>query len=190
MVTSARLYLVFIGLLYGQRVTELIVSRRHARRAFALGGVEYGRAHYPVMVAVHGLFPLACALEVLLLGRTFPGALGVAALVAALAAQAMRLWTMSALGWRWNTRIIVVPGAPPVASGPYRYLRHPNYLAVLVEVLAVPLIHGAWLSALVFTAASSVIFCVRIPAEERALGADYAARFAGRPRLLPGVRRA
>ena len=188
--TSVRLYVVFIGLLYGQRLAELIVSRRHARRAFALGGVEHGRAHYPVMVVVHGLFPLACVLEVLLLERRVPGALGVVALGAALVAQVVRWWSVATLGWRWNTRIIVVPGVPPVTSGPFRYLRHPNYLAVLIEVVAIPIIHGAWLSALVFTTASAALFWVRIPAEERALGAGYTECFAGRPRLLPGVRRA
>jgi methyltransferase len=187
MVTSVRLYLVLLALLYLERLVELLVSRRNARRAFAAGGVESGRRHYVVMVVVHALFPLACAAEVLAFHRGFPGVLGVVALVATLAAQALRWWVVATLGWRWNTRIIVVPGSSPVVSGPYRYLRHPNYLAVLVEAVAVPLVHGAWISAVVFGLANTALLSVRIPAEERALGGAWATTFARRSRLLPGV---
>jgi methyltransferase len=190
MVTSVALYLVFLGLLYVERIAELLVSRRNARLAFAAGAVEIGRGHFPVMVAVHAVFPLACAAEVLALHRGFPGAMGFAALAVALAAQALRWWVAATLGWRWNTRIIVVPGAEPVTAGPYRLLRHPNYLAVMLEALGVPLIHGAWLSAAVFVAANAALLSVRIPAEERALGERYSRAFAGLPRFLPGSRRA
>jgi methyltransferase len=141
------------------------------------------------MVAVHTAFPLVCAAEVVGLHRGWPGALGVAALAFALAAQALRWWAVATLGWRWTTRIIVVDGAGPVTGGPYRFLRHPNYLAVMVEAVAVPLIHGAWLAALVFAAANGALLAVRIPAEERALGAAYAEAFAGRRRSHLGVRR-
>ena len=187
MVTSARWYLGFLLLLCVERLVELWLSRRNARRAFAAGGVESGQRHYVVMVIVHALFPLACAGEVLGLQRGFPGPLGVAALIAALVAQGLRWWVIATLGVRWNTRIIVVPGAVPVVDGPYRFLRHPNYLAVMIEVAAVPLVHGAWLAAVVFTFANAALLLVRIPAEERALGPAYAAALAHRPRFLPGV---
>jgi methyltransferase len=190
MVTSVALYLVFLALLYAERLVELIVSRRNARLAFAAGGVETGRAQYAVMVAVHAFFPLACAVEVVALHRTFPGALGFAALALALAAQVLRWWAAAALGRRWNTRIIVVPGARPVMAGPYRRVRHPNYLAVMLEAFSVPLIHGAWVTALVFVVANVVLLGVRIPAEERALGEEYSRAFAGLPRFLPGGRHA
>lgn len=190
MVTSVALYVAFLGALYVERLAELLVSRRNARLAFAAGGVETLRRHYAVMVAVHALFPLACAVEVLALRRAFPGFLGVTALVAALVAQALRWWAVATLGWRWNTRIIVVPGAEPVTAGPYRFLRHPNYLAVMLEALAVPLIHGAWLSAIAFVCANAALLGVRIPAEERALGERYARAFAGVPRHTPGGRHA
>jgi methyltransferase len=189
MVTSVKLYLAFLALLYAERGLELVVSRRHARLAFAAGGVETGPGQYRVMVAVHALFPLACAGEVLALRRVFPGALGFAALTAALAAQALRWWSAAALRPRGNTRIIVVPGTKPVTSGPYRYLRHPNYVAVMLEAATVPLIHGAWLSALVFVAANVALLKARVPAEERAMGEEYSRAFADLPRFLPGGRR-
>jgi methyltransferase len=190
MVTSVALYLAFLALLYAERGVELLVSRRHARLAFAAGGVETGRGQYRVMVAVHSLFPAACAGEVLALHRAFPGAFGFAALAVALAAQALRWWSAATLGARWNTRIIVVPGATPVTGGPYRYVRHPNYLAVMLEAMSMPLVHAAWLSALVFVAANAALLTARIPAEERAMGEEYSRAFSGLPRLLPGGRRA
>ena len=183
---SAALYLGLLVLLGCERGAELVVSRRNARRALAAGGVETGRRAYAVMVAVHALFPLACAAEVLLLARPFPGAAGFAALAVALGAQALRWWAVATLGERWSTRVIVVPGAAPVTGGPYRFPRHPNYLAVVLEMAAVPLIHGAWLTAAVFSALNAALLSHRIPAEERALGAAYAEAFEGRRRLVPG----
>jgi methyltransferase len=181
MVTSVALYLAFLAALYAERLAELALSRRNARLAFAHGAAETGRGHYPAMVAVHALFPLACATEVIVLHRRPPGAFGFVALALALVAQGIRWWAVAALGTRWNTRIIVIPGCAPVTRGPYRFLRHPNYAAVLIEALAVPLIHGAWLTALVFFAANVTLLAVRIPAEEHALGADWRAAFP-RPR--------
>jgi methyltransferase len=105
----------------------------------------------------------------------------------ALAAQALRWWAVTSLGPAWNVRVIVVPGAPLVTRGPYRYLRHPNYLAVALEGIAVPLIHTAWLTALSFSIANAALLAVRIRSEEQALaclGAG-AEQLAGRPRFLP-----
>ncbi len=189
MVTSVALYLAFLVLLYFERGVEMVVSLRNAKAALASGGVETGRRHFRAMVAVHAVFPLACALEVLALRRAFPGALGYVALAAALLAQAVRWWAAATLGRRWNTRVIVVPGAPPVTRGPYRYLRHPNYLAVMVEAAAVPLIHGAWLCAIAFVAANAALLSVRVPAEERAMGEEYRRAFSGLARFVPGGKR-
>ena len=188
MVSSAALYVGFLALLYLERGAELLVARRNTRLALAAGGVESGRRHYPVMVAVHAAFPLACAAEVLVLHRPFPGAVGFAALAVALGAQALRWWAVAALGRRWSTRIVTVPGALPVTSGPYRFLPHPNYLAVMLEAAAVPLVHGAWVTAAVFVAANAALLAVRVPAEERALGPAWARAFAA-PRRASEVRR-
>jgi methyltransferase len=189
MVSSVEAYLGFLGLLGVERLVELVLSKRNAARALALGGTETGQGHYRVMVVFHSLFLVACVAEVLGLSRPFPGGFGFAALGVALVAQALRYWAIASLGERWNTRIIVVPGLPPVTRGPYRYLRHPNYVAVVLELAAVPLIHGAWGTAVVFTLGNALLLRVRIRAEEAALGAAYAEAFADRPRFIPEVHR-
>jgi methyltransferase len=189
MVTSQILYLCFLGLLGLERAGELVLSLRNARAARAAGAVEAGRGHYPVMVAFHSLFLLSCALEVTLVPRAFPAVLGWVALGVAVAAQGLRYWAVASLGVRWNTRVLVWPGVPPVTGGPYRFLRHPNYLAVVLEMVAVPLVHGAWITAVVFSLGNALLLRVRIRTEERALGRPWAEAFAGRPRLVPELRR-
>jgi methyltransferase len=167
----------YLLLLLAERGVELLVSSRNARRALAEGAVEAGRGHYPVMVAFHAAFLAACAAEPLLLPRPWPQAAALAALAAALLAQALRWWAVASLGGRWTTRIVVRPGAAPVTGGPYRWLAHPNYLAVAVELLAVPLIGGAVYTALLATLGNAALLAVRIPAEERALGEGWARAF-------------
>lgn len=184
-------YLVFLALVGAQRLGELAISERNARWALAHGGVEAGQGHFRFMKLLHGAFLVACAAEVLLLKRPFVPALGVPMFGLALAAQGLRVWTLRTLGPRWNARVIVVPGAPVVESGPYRYVRHPNYLAVAVEGVAIPLIHGAWITAVVFSVLDAGLLAVRIRCEERALalhGRD-AAHLDGRPRFVPRLGR-
>jgi methyltransferase len=153
-----------------ERLAELIVSARNARWSFARGGVEYGRGHFPPMVALHTGLLVACLLEVWLGDRPFLPWLGWPAFALVLASQALRWWCIGMLGPRWNTRVIVVPGLPLVHKGPYRWLSHPNYVAVVVEGIALPLVHTAWITALVFTVLNAVLLlAVRIPCEERAL---------------------
>ncbi len=181
-------FLALIGLVACERLVELVLSKRNAARAFARGGVEAeSRAFYAGMVLAHALFFAAAPLEVFLAGRPFRP--GLAALMVALAAgaQALRYWAVTTLGDRWNTRVIVVPGEPAVASGPYRYVRHPNYLAVVVEMVALPLVHGAWATALVASAVNAWILARRIRHEEAALAqaSDYTARLGDRRRFPP-----
>lgn len=185
--SSHTLYLALLGLLIVERLVELVVSKRNERSLVAQGAAEHGRGHYGVMVAFHTLFLVACPAEVLLLDRPFVPWLGATMLVALLAAQALRYWAISSLGGRWTTRIFVLPAAPPVAGGPYRWVRHPNYVAVIVEMFALPLIHTAWLTALVATLGNAWLLRTRILAEEAALSSAnrYQDVFADRPRFLP-----
>ncbi|HEU0212508.1 MAG TPA: isoprenylcysteine carboxyl methyltransferase family protein [Jiangellaceae bacterium] len=164
--TAYVLLVVAVGV---ERLAELMVSTRNARWAFAQGGVEFGRGHYPVMAAMHTALLVACIAEVAVADRPFLPWLGWPMLALVAASEALRWWCVATLGRQWNTRVIVVPGLPLVSAGPYRWLRHPNYLAVVVEVAALPLVHTAWVTAVVFTAANAAVLAVRIPVEERAL---------------------
>ncbi len=189
MTTSAQLYLVFLLLVGIERLFELQLSRRNAALAFQRGAVEYGQRHFRVMSALHTLFLVSCGAEVIALHRPFPGLLGGVALVGAISAQVLRYWAISTLGERWNVRVIVLPDVQPVTTGPYRFVRHPNYVAVVLEILCIPMIHGAWITASVFTVLNAALLFVRIRAEERALGSTYAAAFERRPRFVPTLRR-
>lgn len=172
MVTGSVLaYVVLVGLVALARLVELRVAARHVASARDRGAVEHGAGHYPVMVALHTLFLVGCVAEVVVLDRPFLPWLGWPMLGLLVAAHALRWWCVRSLGPAWTTRVLVVPGAPLVASGPYRFLRHPNYVAVALEGMALPLVHTAWLTALLFTVANAVLLLgVRIPVEERALG--------------------
>ncbi|MGZ4665761.1 MAG: isoprenylcysteine carboxyl methyltransferase family protein [Frankiaceae bacterium] len=165
-------YALLVAAVGVERLAELRVSVRHARWALARGGVESGRDHYPFMVALHVGLLGGCLAEVAFLDRPFLPALGWPALAALLAAQGLRWWCIRTLGPRWNTRVIVVPGLPLVARGPYRWRRlpHPNYLAVAVEGLALPLVHTAWLTATAFTVLDAPLLAARIRCEDAALG--------------------
>lgn len=152
-----------------ERLCELAIAQRNARWSRARGGLEYGREHYPAMVVLHTGLLVGALAEAWSSGRPFVPALGWAMLLLVVAAQALRWWCIATLGPQWNTRIFVVPGARRVTGGPYRYLRHPNYVAVAVEGVALPLVHTAWITALVFTLADAVLLYVRIGVEDRAL---------------------
>jgi methyltransferase len=151
-------------------VVELILSRRHEGALRARGAVEHGARHYPAMVAVHGLLLAAAPLEVLLLGRPFLPWLGWPMLALVGGTMALRYWVVATLGERWTTRVMVLRDVPLVSRGPYRLLPHPNYLAVAIEVVALPLVHTAWLTAVVFGVANSLVLAHRIRAEDAALG--------------------
>jgi methyltransferase len=192
-VSGSRLF--FFALLAawgGERLFEVVLSRRNARRALARGGVEVeSGGFYAAMVVVHGLLFFAAPLEVIVARRPFVPALAAAATAALAGAMALRYWAVATLGDRWNTRLIVVPGEPAATGGPYRFVRHPNYVAVAVEMAALPLVHTAWISALAWSAASAVLLALRVPREEAALAraSDYARRLGDRPRFVPGARR-
>ena len=165
-------YLVFVLATGVERLVEVVISTRHARWAFARGGVEYGKGHFPWMVTLHTGLLVGALLEVFLLDRPFLPWLGWPMLAIALLCQVGRYWVIWALGPQWNTRVIVVPGLPRVVRGPYRFawLPHPNYLVVVIEGIALPLVHSAWITALVFSVLNAALLLrFRIPTEDRAL---------------------
>jgi len=162
---------ILIGLVAFERLAELVVARRNQRWSLARGAVEAGAGHYPVMVALHTGLLAGALVEVGLGDRPFVPALGWPMLALVVLAQALRWWCIRTLGRQWNTRILVVPGAARVTGGPYRLLPHPNYVAVVVEGFALPLVHTAWLTAVAFTALNAVLLRVRISAEDDALRA-------------------
>jgi methyltransferase len=175
---SEVLYTVLIAAVALERLAELVVSKRNAAWSFERGGVETGQRHYVVMVVLHTGLLVGALLEVWLLHPEFHPALGYPMLALVVASQALRWWCIATLGRRWNTRVIVVPGLPLVTGGPYRLTSHPNYVAVVVEGLALPLVYSAWITAVVFTACNAVLLTVRLRVENAALAAAAPAKTA------------
>ncbi len=167
--SSVEWYLLLVAAVALERLAELVVSKRNAAWSMAHGGVETGRGHYPFMVVLHTGLLVGCAVEVVAADPPFLPWLGWPMLALVVASQALRWWCIATLGPRWNTRVIVVPGLPLVTGGPYRWFRHPNYVAVVVEGIALPLVHTAWVTALVFTVLNIPLLAVRLRDEERAL---------------------
>ena len=161
------LLIVAVGI---ERLVELLVAKNNARWALSHGGKEFGRNHYPVMVALHTALLVGCIVEVWVLHRPFIPALGWPTLAVAALSQVLRWWCVTTLGRRWNTRVITLPDSPLVRRGPYRWLHHPNYVVVVTEGLALPLIHAAWLTAIGFAVANALLLKVRIRVENSALG--------------------
>ena len=187
MVISRGIYLAISAALVSERIFELWLSNRNARLAFARGGIELGRGQYRIIVAFHTLFIAACAFGAMRNAPAFPDTLSMAALAGEIAAQTLRFWSVATLGQNWNTRVIVIPHKEPVTTGPYRYIRHPNYVAVALEIVCVPLIRGLVILAAVFSIANALLLASRIRLEERAMGEAYASAFASRPRFIPSV---
>lgn len=161
------LYAVMIVAVAVERLVELVVSKRNLAWARVHGGREYGLGHYPFMVFLHSALLVACLVEAA--HRPFLPALGWPMIAVVVLAQGLRWWCISTLGHRWNTRIVVVPGLPLVDRGPYRWMRHPNYVAVVLEGIALPLVHTAWITSVVFTVVNAGLLWVRISSENAAL---------------------
>jgi methyltransferase len=164
-------YWALLAVIAGERLAELIVSARHANALLRRGGTEYGFGHFPMMIALHVALLAGCVLEPLLGHRTFIPALGFPMLAVTVLANGLRWWCITTLGERWTARVIVLPGAPLVRSGPYRWFAHPNYVAVIVEGAALPLTGSAWITAGAFTVLNAALLTVRIRCETAALAA-------------------
>jgi methyltransferase len=179
------IFYALLGVVAVERVAELVVSQRHAAASLRRGGVESGREHFPVMVVLHAALLAGCVAEPIVAHRTFIPALGWSMLAVVVAANALRWWCVVTLGERWSARVIVIPGMPLVRSGPYRWFAHPNYVAVVVEGAALPLVGSAWITACAFTVLNALLLTVRLRCETRALAAaapsDRAVAVAGGP---------
>jgi methyltransferase len=162
-------FTLLVALVAVERLAELVVARRNERWSVARGAVESGAAHYPFMVVLHTGLLAGALLEAWLGHRPFIPALGWPMLALVVAAQLLRWWCIATLGRQWNTRILVVPGLPRITGGPYRVLPHPNYLAVVVEGAALPLVHTAWITAVAFSVLNAGLLRLRISAEDEAL---------------------
>ncbi|MGB8506640.1 isoprenylcysteine carboxyl methyltransferase family protein [Mycobacterium sp.] len=162
-------YVLLIGAVALERTAELVVSARNLAWSRVRGGVEFGARHYPAMVALHTGLLVGCLVEPVVLHRPFLPALGWPMLVVVLAAQGLRWWCIATLGHQWNTRVVVIPDAPRVTRGPYRFFSHPNYAAVVVEGIALPLVHTAWMTAVAFAVLNAALLRTRIKVENAAL---------------------
>lgn len=177
-------YAALVAAAAAQRLGELVLSRRRERR---LQGAQAAARTYPLMVAAHAGLMTLPLVEVALRRRRPRGRVAWVALL--VAAAGLRRWSIRALGPNWNARAIVPSDLKPVVAGPYRWIRHPNYLAVAAEFAALPMAGGAWMSALGLSALNAVVLLDRIRAEERLLSAvpGYEEAFRGRARLIPGI---
>ncbi|GAY14851.1 isoprenylcysteine carboxyl methyltransferase family protein [Mycobacterium sp. shizuoka-1] len=162
-------YVLLVAAVAVERIAELIVARRNLAWSRAQGGIEFGANHYPVMVVLHTGLLVGALVEVIGLHRPFLPALGWPMLAIVVGAQGLRWWCITTLGQQWNTRVVVIPGALRVVGGPYRFLRHPNYVAVIAEGIALPLVHTGWITALVFTVLNAALLRTRIRTENAAL---------------------
>lgn len=167
-------YTLLIAAVAVERLAELVVSQRNLKWSKASGGIEFGAGHYPVMVGLHTALLVGCLVEAS--HREFIPALGWTMFAVAIGAQVLRWWCITTLGPQWNTRVVVVPNAGRVTGGPYRFMSHPNYVAVVVEGIALPLVHTAWITALVFTVLNAALLWTRISVENKALRSLTAAR--------------
>ncbi len=162
------LFSIVISIVILQRLIELFIARRNERWMLGQGAFEVGAGHYPIMVAMHIAFFVSFLSEVVILERTL-SPFSILLFGIFLLTQMARIWCLSSLGKFWNTKIIILPGADVVRRGPYRWVRHPNYLIVTIELLILPLLFGAYFTAILFSLLNVWMLSVRIPTEEKAL---------------------
>jgi methyltransferase len=188
--TTNQAFAVFVVLVALERLAELRLSRRNENRLRKLGAREHAAGHFVAMQLLHTLWLVSIVLEVTLLRPAFQLWLSALAALCFGIGQWLRYAAIHALGGRWTVRVLTLPGAAPVSRGIYRYLRHPNYLGVVLEIATLPMMHTAWRSALVFSLANAVLLAVRIRKEEQALSRNggYDEALGPLPRLWPSFR--
>ena len=169
---------IVISIVILQRLVELIIAKRNEKWMRGQGAYEAGAAHYPVMVSMHIAFFIVLLAEVFLFERAL-SPVWILFLAIFLTAQAARIWCLTSLGKYWNTKIIILPGADVVRKGPYKWVRHPNYVIVATELLVLPILFSAYFTAIIFSLLNVWMMSVRIPTEEKALkeATNYSKKF-------------
>jgi len=162
-------FTILIIFVSGERIAELVISKRNIRWSFDQGGIEFGRSHYKYMVVIHAGLLTGCLVEVWLTRPEFHLLLSWAMFALAMGSQALRWWCISTLGKQWNTLVVIIPKLSRVTSGPYKWLKHPNYLAVVIEGIALPMVGFAWRTAIIFTFLNIFVLTARIRIENKAL---------------------
>jgi methyltransferase len=192
MTTSVIAYLSLLGAVGAGRLIEMRLSKRHQRALAQQGAPRAAEPGFAFMVALHTGVLLAAGLEVSLLGRPFAPVLAVPALVVFALANVLRWWVIATLGPHWNVQVVGSMALGVVTAGPYRWIRHPNYLAVFAELLALPLVHGAWLTAGVGSVLHVFVLRRRLALEEAVLASDpvYRDLMGRKPRFVPRLARA
>ena len=176
-----------ITFVVAQRLVELIIAKRNEKVLKKKGAIEVGEEHYKWIILLHVLFFASLIVEVYVRHIQFTY-WSFVPLALFIAAQSLRLWSLYTLGEFWNTKIIVLPGESVIASGPYRYLKHPNYLVVAIEIFTLPLMFHAYFTMIAFSLLNAlVIVMIRIPDEEKALAevTDYHKKMSNRKRFVP-----
>jgi methyltransferase len=186
---SVYLYLALLAAVGVLRLVELRISRKHQERMLTQGALRVPEPHFKWIVVVHTGVLVSAALEVVLLHRPFLPLLAAATFILFLASNLMRLWVVRALGDLWSVQVMDSTRIGVVTTGPFRFVRHPNYTGVILEMISLPLIHTAWITALATSVGYSIALSLRIRAEETVLMANpqYRAAMGHKPRFLPGL---
>jgi methyltransferase len=182
------MFILIIGFMILQRIAELVLAKRNEKWMKSIGGIELGQSHYRYIVLMHVLFFVSLIAEFTLMQKQLSSASGVL-LILFLLTQLGRVWVISSLGRYWNTKIIILPQAKVVKKGPYRFLKHPNYVIVSLEFIIIPLLFQAYITAVLFSFLNILILSYRIPAEEKALAdqTEYGEVFSKQKRFLPTI---
>lgn len=180
------IFIALVSFVVLQRLSELIIAKRNEDWMKKNGAIEYGKDHYPFIVLVHIMFFISLILEVQFYEKQL-SFIWPAILAIFIAVQALRVWSITSLGRFWNTKILILPNVCVISKGPYKFLRHPNYLVVAIEIFIIPLFFNAFLTAFVFSLLNTIIMLIRIPAEEKALmkETNYKGAFQYKSRFTP-----
>ena len=186
---SVTAYLILLSLVAILRLYELRISKHHQKEMVAHGASKVDEPRFRWMVLLHTGVLVGAACEVVFLRRPFIPVLAAVCFTIFLAANAIRWWVIRTLGEHWNVQVMNSTGMGVITSGPFRYVRHPNYAAVFAEMLVLPLIHTAWITALAGSAAHVVVLSQRLATEEKVLFSDahYRDAMSSKPRFLPGL---